>query len=256
MQRSHLDAHSEPWLAPFWWELSVTIDLFASPLQHSWSFPGGSDGKESACNAGDPGLITGSGRFPAEGNDNPLQCSCLENAHGQRRLMDYSPWGRKESDMTELRMFSLSFFAKKWWCHVRRKGSWDYTGSLRDGADDSLPLGSSFLSSLLLLHGPLWTKMKTPEQDSPPTAAIVHWGLMGASLHTGEANPQGRWRDFLAPLPQAQGVFPSSFPFSFVLLLCCVYSQHIQCKIMTAFLGLKSCFKHMTLKKINGEWAN
>ena len=42
-------------------------------------FPGGSNGKESACNAGDPGSIPGSGRFPGEGNGNPLQHSCLEN---------------------------------------------------------------------------------------------------------------------------------------------------------------------------------
>ena len=43
------------------------------------SFPGGSDGKESACSMGDPGLIPGSARFPGDGNDNPLQYSCLEN---------------------------------------------------------------------------------------------------------------------------------------------------------------------------------
>ena len=42
-------------------------------------FPGSSVGKESACNAGDQGLIPGSGRFPGEGNGNPLQHSCLEN---------------------------------------------------------------------------------------------------------------------------------------------------------------------------------
>ena len=42
-------------------------------------FPGSSDGKASACSAGDPGLIPGSGRSPGEGNGNPLQCSCLEN---------------------------------------------------------------------------------------------------------------------------------------------------------------------------------
>ena len=40
---------------------------------------GGSDGKTSACNAGDPGSIPGSGRSPGEGNGNPLQHSCLEN---------------------------------------------------------------------------------------------------------------------------------------------------------------------------------
>ena len=43
-------------------------------------FPGGSDGKESACNAGDLGLIPGWGRSPGEGNGNPLQYSCLENS--------------------------------------------------------------------------------------------------------------------------------------------------------------------------------
>ena len=42
-------------------------------------FPGGSDGKESAYNAGDQGSIPGSGRSPGEGNGNPLQYSCLEN---------------------------------------------------------------------------------------------------------------------------------------------------------------------------------
>ena len=49
-------------------------------------FPGGSDGKVSAHNAGDPGSIPGSGRFPGEGNGNPLQYSCLENS------MDRGAW--------------------------------------------------------------------------------------------------------------------------------------------------------------------
>ena len=42
-------------------------------------FLGGSDGEESACNAGNPGSIPGLGRSPGEGNGNPLQYSCLEN---------------------------------------------------------------------------------------------------------------------------------------------------------------------------------
>ena len=42
-------------------------------------FPGGSEGKESACNIGDSGLILESGRSPGGGNGNPLQYSCLEN---------------------------------------------------------------------------------------------------------------------------------------------------------------------------------
>ena len=47
---------------------------------------GGSDSKESACNAGDLGLIPGLGRSHREGHGNPLQYSCLENPHGQRCL--------------------------------------------------------------------------------------------------------------------------------------------------------------------------
>ena len=67
-------------------------------------FPGGSDGKESTCNAGDPGLISGSERSPGEGNGNPLQYSCLENTRhrgtwqatvhrvteGETRLSDFT----------------------------------------------------------------------------------------------------------------------------------------------------------------------
>ena len=61
---------------------------------------GGSDGKESACDAGDPGSFPGSGRSPREGNGNPLQYSCRENS------MDGGAWratvhGVTESDTTE-----------------------------------------------------------------------------------------------------------------------------------------------------------
>ena len=51
-----------------------------------WGFPGGSAVKASACNAGDLGSIPGSERSPGEGNGNPLQESCLENA------MDGGSW--------------------------------------------------------------------------------------------------------------------------------------------------------------------
>ena len=66
--------------------------LFTSILNNlnqlfiDWGFPGGSDGKESACNAGDPGLIPGSGRSPGKGNGNLLQYSFLENS------MDRGAW--------------------------------------------------------------------------------------------------------------------------------------------------------------------
>ena len=49
-------------------------------------FPCGSDGKETACNVGDSGLIPGLGRSLGEGNDNPLHYSCLKNS------MDRGPW--------------------------------------------------------------------------------------------------------------------------------------------------------------------
>jgi len=62
--------------------------------------PGGSAGKESACNSGDLGLIPGLGRSPGGGHGNPLQHSCLENPHGQRSLAGYSPWGLKELGTT------------------------------------------------------------------------------------------------------------------------------------------------------------
>ena len=54
-------------------------------------FPGGSDGKESTCNARDLDLIPGLGRSPQGRHGNPLQYPCLENPHGQKSLAGYSP---------------------------------------------------------------------------------------------------------------------------------------------------------------------
>jgi len=59
-------------------------------------------GKESSCNAGDPGLIPGLRRSPGGRHGNPLQYSCLENPHGQRSLVGYSPKGCSELDTTEV----------------------------------------------------------------------------------------------------------------------------------------------------------
>ena len=75
--------------------------IFIMFLFSTKGFPGSSDGKESACNTGDLGSISGLGRFPGEGNSNLLQYSCLKNPHGQRSLVDYGPQGHKESDSTE-----------------------------------------------------------------------------------------------------------------------------------------------------------
>ena len=76
-------------------------------------FPGGSDSKESPCDAGDMGLIPGSGRSPGGGPGNPLQQpppGFLPGVfHGQRSLVGYSPWGCKQLDTTERLTLSLSF---------------------------------------------------------------------------------------------------------------------------------------------------
>ena len=64
-------------------------------------FSGGSDGKETACDAGGLGSITRLGRSPGGGHGDPLQYSCPEKPHGQRSLAGYSPWNCKELDMTE-----------------------------------------------------------------------------------------------------------------------------------------------------------
>ena len=64
-------------------------------------FPGGSESKESSCNLGDLRSIPGWGRSAGGEHGNQFQYSCLENPHGQKSLADYSPWGRRESDMTE-----------------------------------------------------------------------------------------------------------------------------------------------------------
>ena len=64
-------------------------------------FPGGSDGKESACNVGDQSSIPGSGRSPGEGNGNPLQYSCLENP------MDGGAWWATVLGVTKSRTEQL-----------------------------------------------------------------------------------------------------------------------------------------------------
>ena len=73
----HGDAKSWTWLS-YWTTVGFLNYLII--LLDTYNFPGGSDGKESACNAGNVGFIPGSGRSPGEGNGYPLQYSCLENS--------------------------------------------------------------------------------------------------------------------------------------------------------------------------------
>ena len=76
-------------------------------LSNYQGLPGGSKVKASACNAGDLGLISGSGRSPGEGNGNPLQYSCLENP------MDRGAWWATvhgvAKSQTQLSYFTFTF---------------------------------------------------------------------------------------------------------------------------------------------------
>ena len=78
------------------WVKAVFIPSFYLCLPtEDMSFPGGSDGKESACNVRDPGSVPGLGWSPGVGNDNSLQYSCLENP------TDRGAWRDKSSDSAE-----------------------------------------------------------------------------------------------------------------------------------------------------------
>ena len=108
----------------------------ALELQGLAGFPGGSDGKESSCSAGNPGSVPGLGRSPGKGNGNPLQCHFILSSfsltfslipwrrewqptpvsffpgenHGRRSLAGYSSCGHRESDGIEWLTLSLSLW--------------------------------------------------------------------------------------------------------------------------------------------------
>ena len=79
--------------------LFFEVELIYNVLILAMGFPGGSDGKESACNAEELGLIPGLGRSPGEGNGNPLHYSCPENAMDRRTWQAIVHGVTKEADM-------------------------------------------------------------------------------------------------------------------------------------------------------------
>ena len=80
----HSDVQAVLWKWKVVQSLWAIVCPFLIKLSVNLGSPGGSDGKESACNAGDQGSIPGSGRSPGEGNGYPLQYSCLENSMHRR----------------------------------------------------------------------------------------------------------------------------------------------------------------------------
>ena len=113
-------------------------------------FPGDSDSTESACNAGDPGLIPGLGRSPGGGHGNPFKYSCQENPHEQKSLQGYSPWGHKETQFSN-------------WVAT------EYTGTVFTGLDH----WEQCISSLWVV--PVY---------QPQASSIVHRTWTGDSFHT------------------------------------------------------------------------
>ena len=110
--------------------MSLSLGLFFMGLCASWicvaisfpvDFPGGSDGKASAYKVRDPGSIPGLGRSPAEGNGNPLQCSCLENP------MDGGAWwatvhgvAKSWTRLSDFTFTFLSHIREVFNCHLLR----------------------------------------------------------------------------------------------------------------------------------------
>ena len=70
-------------------------------LSPSWGFPGGSEGKESACSVGELGSIPGLGRSPGGGHGDLIPIFLPGESPWTEEPVGYSPWGRKESDRTE-----------------------------------------------------------------------------------------------------------------------------------------------------------
>ena len=97
--------------------------------------PGGSDGKVSAYNVGDPGSIPGSGRYPGEGNGNPLQYSCLENP------MDGEAWLATVHEVAKSRTWLSDFTISRVWLFVIPWTPWDSLGQ------------NTWVGSLSLLQG-------------------------------------------------------------------------------------------------------
>ena len=83
------------------------------PIQYSWV---SLVAKGSSCNTGDPGLIPGSGRSPERREGQLTPVFLLEELHGQRSLVGYSPWGSQRADTTEqLPLLSIKFINDHGW---------------------------------------------------------------------------------------------------------------------------------------------
>ena len=128
---------------PFSRAQSQPKPTFGESTQFS-GFPGGSDGKESTCNAGDPGLIPGLGRSPGEGNGNPLQYSCLENPMeeepGGLQSMGSQRIGHNWESQTHMHTHTHTHTHTQFSLILQEVSAGDQKGNKRATIHDFLPL--------------------------------------------------------------------------------------------------------------------
>ena len=128
---------------------SAPWDLFGTSLS---GFPGGSDGKVSACNAGDPGSIPGSERSPEEGNGNPLQYSCLENSTDGGAC--WATVHGVAKSRTRLSNFTLTFTMGVWIAVKSGSNSWwELVNGDRERNGHSIQLWFINLGNQKIEHG-------------------------------------------------------------------------------------------------------
>ena len=153
-----------------------------------FEFPGGSDGKESAWNAGDPDSIPGSGRSLGEGNGSPLQYSCLENP------MDRGAWRATVQEVAESGKSACPPLSLSQHCFLgSRSPLWGprFCGAELNGGPEELwnetPMGEFLIQQLLpgwtwanyLTTGLLWDD-KNKKRNAAQTGSwwVFSWGAM------------------------------------------------------------------------------
>ena len=176
----------DQWLLRGYWTSGAG---FLEGFWINWGLSGGSDGQESACNSEDVGSIPGLGGSPGEGNGNPLQYSFLENPHGQRSLVGYSPWGHTELDTTE-------------WLSTAHTG-------LGQGEGEGKSLFGGFTRNLALLLLKLW-KLK---DDCP---VVILWIFLRSFLWGSHLQFHGM--DNASVFDQNSSVFDGLKPSLFLLM--------------------------------------
>ena len=132
------------------------------------SFPGGSNGKELACSAGDLRLSPAFGRSPEGGHGNPLQYSCLENPHGQRSLWA-TVQGHKKSHMTEQLSMAQIVEYDIWQMYSYLRNYWSKYG---------MNISITPKNLLVSLHNPLLTTLCPPSTPHDHWYAFCHFRLV------------------------------------------------------------------------------